>query len=71
MFAQARSRKMIAWGGTKEQDWEEHHHQATFHFSSPEYRSEFEKQANRLLPKEGWSKVGDSDENPAKPQDPR
>ena len=69
MFAQAEGNKRIPWGGTKENDWEQHHHCVTFHFSSPRYRSEFEEQVTRLLPKDSWTRVGDSDENPAKPQD--
>ncbi len=65
MFAQKEGNKRIPWGGTGEQNWERHHHQVTFHFTLPVYRAEFEQQAKRLLSGGVWSKVGDSDENPA------
>ncbi len=68
VFAQKEGNKRIPFGGTKESDWQSHHCQVTFHFTAPSYRSCFETEANRLLPQGSWSKVGDSDENPAKPQ---
>ena len=68
MFAQKEGNKRIPWGGTKERDWEAHHHHATFHFTSHGFRMKFEKQAERLLPRDTWKNVGDSDENPATPQ---
>ncbi len=68
MFSQHKGNKRITWGGTKESDWREHHYHVVFHFTSPEYRTEFERQAMRLLPSGIWNKIGESDENPAKPQ---
>ena len=68
MFAQQDGNKRIPWGGTKENDWERHHHLVTFHFTSQLYREAFEQQALRLLPEGSWEKVGYSDENPAEPQ---
>jgi hypothetical protein len=68
MLAQKEGNKRIPWGGTKETDWKRHHNIVTFHFTSAEYRSEFEQEARRLLPAGSWTKVGDSDDSPAEPQ---
>jgi len=68
MHAQKEGNKRIPWGGTKETDWEHHHHHATFHFTSPLCRKTFEDDAARLLPVGSWTKIGESDENPATPQ---
>jgi hypothetical protein len=58
----------IPWGGTKQGDWEQTAHRATFHFSSPAYRSDFLAEAQRLLPAKLWQEVSMSDSDPAVPQ---
>ena len=66
--AQASGNARIPWGGTKRDDWERASHHATFHFSSAEYREEFVRQAQRLLPKNIWQVVSTQDDDPAVPQ---
>lgn len=68
MHAQSEGNKRIPWGGTKEADWLRRHRHATFFFSSPEYRSNFEHEAKRLLPEKSWDRVGTRDDHPAEPQ---
>ena len=65
---QATGNPRIPWGGTKREDWESHSHQATFHFSSAEYRAEFLRETRRLLPPALWTKMKESDNDPATPQ---
>ena len=56
------------WGGTKREDWQRANHHATFHFSSGEYREEFVRQAQRLLPRNLWQVISTRDDDPAVPQ---
>jgi hypothetical protein len=58
----------IPWGGTKREDWEKQQHQATFRFSSDEYRVNFLKEAKRLLPSNLWKVIAQDDNDPASPQ---
>lgn len=57
--------KSIPWGGTKETDWRRAKDVATFRFTSPDYRSTFLDEAERLLPDGLWRAVGQSDSDPA------
>src|SRR5689334_25449601 len=57
--------KSIPWGGTKEAAWKKNDYVVTFRFTSPDFRDDFLKEATRLLPKELWTKVGASDNDPA------
>ena len=66
--AQATENKRIPWGGTKKQDWERNKHCVKFHFSKPDYRKTFTREAERLLPTDLWKKVAESDSDPAMPQ---
>jgi hypothetical protein len=66
--AQATGNARIPWGGTKRGDWQRANHHATFHFSSNDYREEFLRQAQRLLPGELWRVVRPSDDDPAVPR---
>src|SRR5689334_10885609 len=67
-FSQKEINPRIAWGGTKDGDWQRDHQRVTFHFSSPQNRESFVKTAERLLPQGAWSEVARSDDDPAKPQ---
>jgi len=67
-YAQQTGKRMIAWGGTKKEDWERNNHCVTFHFSKPEYRSTFVDEAGRLLPRELWRIIRTDDADPATPQ---
>lgn len=67
-FSQKDGYRQIAWGGTKRADWERDHGHVTFRFSKPEYRSCFQSEAERLLPKESWKLVRTRDDDPASPQ---
>ena len=58
----------IAWGGTKDKDWERDGHRVTFHFSNTQNRNLFVSTAGRLLQKGSWSEVARRDDDPAKPQ---
>lgn len=60
--------KQIAWGGTKEKDWERSGGQATFRFSAPADRERFLREAGRLLAPGLWEAVSSSDSNPATPR---
>jgi hypothetical protein len=67
-YAQRTGNTRIPWGGTKKEDWERDNRHVTFHFSKPEYRESFIKEAFRLLPRDLWNKVRQSDNDPASPQ---
>jgi len=67
-YAQVTGNKWIPWGGTNEEDWRRDDHCVTFHFSSPDYRESFVKEASRLLPRKLWKIVSESDNNPASPR---
>ena len=58
----------IPSGGTKKRDWERRNHQATFRFTSTEYRQRFEDEASRVLQPDLWRVVRRSDNDPATPQ---
>jgi hypothetical protein len=68
MHAQKEGNTRIPWGGTKKKDWKTHHHDVTFHFSTPQYRLYFEREALRLLPEGTWTKLRENDNDPAEPQ---
>ncbi len=57
----------IGWGGTTRKAWKQNNQQFTVRFTSPNYRNDFIKEAQRLLP-ERWSKVSSSDSDPATSQ---
>jgi len=67
-YAQKKGNLRIPWGGTKKNDWEQHNHCVTFHFSEPEYRDSFIEETFRLLEIDLWEKVRVSDSDPATPQ---
>jgi hypothetical protein len=67
-YAQITGNTRIPWGGTKKSDWERDNHHVTFHFSKPEYRESFIKEVFRLLPKESWEEVSQSNNDPATSQ---
>jgi len=67
-YAQLTGNTRIPWGGTKKEDWGRDNHHVTFHFSKPEYRESFIKEASRLLARDLWEKVRQSDNDPATPQ---
>lgn len=67
-YAQRTGNSIIPWGGTKKEDWERNDHCVTFHFSKPEYRQIFVKEASRLLPISLWVKSDEKDNDPATPQ---
>ncbi len=56
----------IASGGTGKGNWKKGH-KATFRFSSPDCRSNFQADATRLLPALTWILVGTDDNDPATP----
>jgi hypothetical protein len=58
----------IPWGGTKKEDWLRAGHKVTFHFSNPNYRSNFLGEVERLLPRNLWRVAFQSDNDPATPQ---
>ena len=66
-FSQKTGNVRIPWGGTKQEDWERDGHTVTFHFSHPDYRSDFLDLARRLLAKT-WQETKRDDNNPASPQ---
>jgi hypothetical protein len=66
--AQRTGNARIPWGGTKRSDWERAGHHVTFHFSEPEYRVGFIRDAKRLLPEQIFTVVRERDDHPATPQ---
>ena len=67
-FSESAPHPQIASGGTGKGDWKNTGHQATFRFSSPECRSNFQKDAGRLLPALSWTLIGINDNDPATPR---
>jgi len=67
-YCQETGNTRITWGGTKKEEWERGGKSVTFHFSSPAYRTKFSREAARVLPSDSWSKVRESDNDPAIPQ---
>lgn len=67
-FSQKKGNNRIPWGGTKNADWKRDGNEVTFRFSGVAYREGFLVEASRLLPRSLWQLVGQSDDDPAKPQ---
>jgi hypothetical protein len=67
-FSQKTGNNRIPWGGTKDEDWKRDGSCVTFRFTTADYRAGFLAEGTRLLPKELWSVVRQSDNDPAKPQ---
>ncbi len=67
-YSQKTGIKRIAWGGTGEDDWINSDNCVTFHFSEPEYREDFVKESNRVLPKNSFQIMQKKDNEPATPQ---
>jgi len=67
-YCQATGNTRITWGGTKKEDWERSGRMVTFRFSNPSYRTHFTQEAMRVLPNGSWSKVRQSDSDPATPR---
>ena len=55
----------LAVGWTGEKEWRRRNNVVSFRFTSPDYRSAFVDEANRLLPAGSWFKVGQRDDDPA------
>ena len=67
-FSQQSGNNRIPWGGTKDQNWNCDGHTVTFRFITPEYRSGFVVECQRLLPDALWSVVRENNHDPAHPQ---
>ena len=67
-YSQETGNTRITWGGTRKEDWERDKQCVTFRFSKPAYRDKFVKEANRVLLNGSWSKVKESDNDPAAPR---
>ena len=67
-YSQETGNTRITWGGTKKQDWERDGRSVTFRFSDPRYRAKFIQESGRVLPQGSWSKIGESDNDPAVPR---
>ena len=67
-FSQQSGNNRIPWGGTKDQDWKRDDHAITFRFTTPEYRSQFVAECQRLLPEALWSVMRENNNDPAHPQ---
>jgi hypothetical protein len=65
-FCQTTGNRGIAWGGTGESEWRRDGHQVTFYFDHAAYRTVFFEHAGKLFPAE-WEKIGERDDDPAKP----
>ncbi|GAA4562765.1 hypothetical protein GCM10023176_05190 [Micromonospora coerulea] len=58
----------ISWGGTTAKSWRLSDGRATFRFSTSADRSQFLREAERLLPAGTWKLEGTDDNDPASPQ---
>lgn len=67
-FSQATGNNQIPWGGTTDKDWQKSGNRVTFRFDSTQYRETFIAETRRLLPKDLWAVVSESDNDPASPQ---
>lgn len=67
-FSQKTGNNRIPWGGTKDEDWKRDGSCVTFRFTAADYRAGYLLEIKRLLPQHLWSIVGQSDNDPAKPQ---
>jgi len=66
-YSQKTGNNRIAWGNTKDSDWEKHNKRVTFRFTSKEYRGGFLSEVERLLPNNLWTEYAQSDNDPAVP----
>jgi hypothetical protein len=64
-YSQKTGNTRITWGGTTKADWKRNEDSVTFRFTRPEYRVSFTKEANRVLQKNSWIMVSESDSDPA------
>jgi len=67
-YSQTTGNTRITWGGTTKEEWERSGRMVTFRFSNPSYRAGFTQEAIRILPNGSWSKVRQSDNDPATPR---
>ena len=65
-YSQKTGNNRIPWGGTKDTDWKQSDNTVTFRFSQPKYREGFIDELRRLLPRELWSEIRRSDNDPAR-----
>lgn len=63
-YCQSGGNVRISWGGTGKKEWKDAGKKVKFHFKSPADRVEFIYQANRLFPKDLWSKGEEKDNDP-------
>ncbi len=62
--AQAAVNRYITWKGTTEKMWAKRHNHAKFHFTDPQFRSDFLKWAVEFIKPGSWTKIGESDDDP-------
>ena len=67
-FAEKAIRKQIGWGGSGTTEWRIAGNRITLRFTKAEYRAEFIRNAERLLPPESWSVLQMNDNDPAQRQ---
>lgn len=66
-FAERHKAPQIGWGGTGVKEWQANSFNFKLRFTSPEYRTTFLEEANRLLPMR-WELIATDDDDPASPQ---
>ena len=63
-FSQKDGNQRIAWEGRGEDDWKLAGEQATFRFTTPDFRGGFLREAGRLLALLPWRIISQSDDDP-------
>lgn len=68
LISQKTGNVKIPWGGTSDDNWRRDGGEVTFRFTLPAYRDGFLAEVERLLPRDLWSVVSQSDKDPARAQ---
>jgi glycyl-tRNA synthetase alpha subunit len=63
MYAQRTGNLYKPWKKASKDSWEQQHHDVPLHFTSAQFRQDFEQAANEILAGR-WSKVGENDNDP-------
>jgi hypothetical protein len=61
-FSQKTGNKRRSWREATDEAWKDGNLEVTFHFTSPAYRESFLGEVKRLLPRNLWDFVAESDE---------
>jgi hypothetical protein len=66
-YCEQHPKRQIGWGGTESKDWKAAGGRFTLRFTSPSYRDDFVREAERLF-QGRWRAIRSDDRDPAVPQ---